>query len=159
MALVGVAYSGYVPQFIETRPSQVDFVEVPFELLCHNPCVFDQLKAHRVILHCASLNIAGPVRPGADVMESLRKWVEATRTPWVGEHLAFITAAPGVSGFGAEGHAPSEPYNLGFTVSPPMNAATVRSVVKVLKRYGSELGVPLLLENSPLYFDIPGSSM
>lgn len=156
MALVGIAYSGYVPQLMETCPGQVDFVEIPFELLCHNPRILDQLGTHRVILHSASLNIAGPVRPGADLVESLRNWIEITKTPWVGEHLAFITAA---SDFGAEEYAPGEPYNLGFTVSPPMNSATARFVVNVMRRYGAEFDVPLLLENSPLYFDIPGSSM
>jgi uncharacterized protein (UPF0276 family) len=159
MTLVGIAYSGYVPELIEACPDQLDFVEVPFELLRHNPQALHPLKSHRVILHCASLNIAGPVRPGAELVDCLREWIGITRTPWVGEHLAFITASPDKAVRGAEEHAPGEPYNLGFTMSPPMNSATARSVVEVTGRYGRELSVPLLLENSPLYFDIPGSSM
>lgn len=157
MALVGIAYSGYVPRLLEVWPDEVDFVEVTFELLRYNPQVLEQLKGYPVILHSASLNIAGSVRPDPKTLESLQALVATTRSPWVGEHLAFITAE--MVDQGAEEYAPGEPYNLGFTVSPPMNSATVRAVVKVVEGYNSELTVPLLLENSPLYFDVPGSSM
>lgn len=159
MALVGIAYSGYVSRLIETWPSKVDFVEIPFELLCHNPRVLEDLQTHQIILHSASLNIAGPVRPDVATMQALQKWINVTRTPWVGEHLAFITAAPDSPRSEGNGCPPSESYNLGFTASPPMNSDTVQSVVQVVQGYGTQLGVPLLLENSPLYFDIPGSSM
>lgn len=158
MTLVGIAYGGYVPELVQARPDQLDYVEVPFELLCHNPAVAQELTTHRVILHCASLNIAGPVRPPPNLIHNLRKWIAATRTPWLGEHLAFTTTT-GNSEIGGGEFAPNEPYNLGFTVSPPMNSAAVQSVVCVVQRYCEQLGVPILLENSPLYFSIPGSSM
>jgi uncharacterized protein (UPF0276 family) len=157
MTLVGIAYSGYVSKFIEAYPSQIDFVEVPFELLCHNPQVLEPLQTHSIILHCASLNIAGPVRPPPALIHKLKKWITATRTPWLGEHLAFTTTEPQqMLGFESW---PTEPYKLGFTVSPPMNSAAVSSVTKAVNCYRRQLAVPLLLENSPLYFSIPGSSM
>lgn len=157
MVSVGIAYSGYAAALIEACPEQVDFVEVPFELLRHDPLAPQRLGAKPIILHCASLNIAGPVRPDAEVLDSLRTWIQATRTPWVGEHLAFTTTA--TTPANGDEEYPGQAYNIGFTVSPPMNSATVDSVVKVLDRYESELSAPLLLENPPIYFKIPGSSM
>ncbi len=132
MTLVGIAYGSYVPQLVQARPDQLDFVEVPFELLWHNPDIARELTTHRVILHCASLNIAGPVRPIPEVIRSLRKWIAATQTPWLGEHLAFTTTIAGPQS-GAGENTVNEPYNLGFTVSPPMNSATVQSLTFLLR--------------------------
>lgn len=158
MIQVGLAYSGYVDQLLDREPGCIDYLEVPVELLLHNPSAL--ASVHKpVILHCASLNIAGFVEPRETVVDSVCSWVQRTGTPWVGEHLAFITADRGLIDAGADEYAPGEPYNLGFTVSPPMNPASANHVARVCERYESRLGTTLLLENSPVYFQMPGTTM
>jgi uncharacterized protein (UPF0276 family) len=156
---IGVAYSKSTPDFIRGNPGVVDYIEVPFELLCHNPAVAHEVGSTPVILHCASLSIAGSVAPAAALVSGVQEWVERTRTPWLGEHLSFVTAERESSGGFADEYAPGEPWNIGYTVSPPMNPAMVDSVVRSLERATSVLSVPVILENPPIYFSMPGSTM
>jgi uncharacterized protein (UPF0276 family) len=159
MTRVGLAYSGYLSQLLDREPACIDYVEVPVELLLHNPSALDCVGGKPVILHCASLNLAGHVDPSERVVETVCSWVERTGTPWVGEHLAFITADRAFIDAGADEYAPGEPYNLGFTVSPPMNPAAAAHVSEACQRYAKRLGTTLLIENSPIYFDMPGTTM
>lgn len=159
MTRVGLAYSGYVPQLLDRAPACIDYLEVPVELLFHNPSALETVASKPVILHCASLNIAGSVEASDTVVQAVCSWVRQTGTPWVGEHLAFITADRGFIDAGADEYAPGEPYNLGFTVSPPMNEETATQVADVTQSYARRLGTSLLLENSPLYFHMPGTTM
>lgn len=156
---VGFAFGGYTSALLSSRGHLFDFVEVPFELLQHDPSVLKLLDTKPVILHCASLSIAGSTRPAQDVVASIRRWIRRTKTPWLGEHLAFITADKLEAGANADEYAPGQPYNLGFTVSPPMNSASVNSIVKTARMYEEQLGIPILLENSPIYFTVPGTEM
>jgi uncharacterized protein (UPF0276 family) len=63
------------------------------------------------------------------------------------------------AGHFANEYALSEPYNIGYTVSPPMNEATLQQVLHSIEFCEKHFDVPLLLENPPLYFSIPGSTM
>jgi uncharacterized protein (UPF0276 family) len=137
----------------------VDYVEVPFELLQHNPDVLSLASVKPVVLHCASLSIAGSVPPAPRTVEGIAQWIGRTRTPWLGEHLSFVTADRTAAGEGAEPYAPGEPFNIGYTVSPPMNPASVEQVISAIERWQSRFGVPLLLENAPIYFQSPATTM
>ncbi|UUU37479.1 DUF692 domain-containing protein [Streptomyces sp. NBC_00162] len=156
---VGVAYSRSTPDFIRRNPGSVDYIEVPFELLLHDPTVATRVGSTPVVLHCASLSIAGSVAPEAAVISSVEDWIGRTGTPWLGEHLSFITAEREKPGRFADEYAPGEPWNIGYTVSPPMNSATVESVVRSAELAASAFSVPLILENPPVYFSMPGSTM
>jgi uncharacterized protein (UPF0276 family) len=156
---LGVAHSGYIPAFLGRHPDAVDYVEVPFELLRHDPSVIEVAEKKPIILHCASLSIGGSVECSAQTRGEIEKWVALTQTPWIGEHLAFVTAERAEAGPAAEAYAPGEPYNIGYTVSPPMNQITVERVARNFDHYSSKFGVPILLENSPLYFKVPTSTM
>lgn len=155
---LGIAYSRSVAQFLERHPDAFEYVEIPFELLRHDPAVI-ATAAIPVVLHCATLSIGGSVDcPEQSVLEVLH-WVERTRTPWVGEHLAYITASRIEAGSAHQPNAATEPYNIGYTVSPPMNRPVLERVVSRLNGYGQRFPVPLLIENSPLYFPLPASTM
>ena len=156
---VGLAYSTSVHAFIEQRRALVDHVEIPYELLRHDPCVVAIADKVPVVLHCASLSIAGTVPCPDGVADDIDQWVRRTGTPWIGEHLAFITARRSEAGDIAEPYAPGEPYNIGYTVSPPMNAATVERAGRALERHARRFAVPIIVENSPVYFAVPGSTM
>lgn len=156
---VGLAYSSAVRNFVERHRAEVDHVEIPFELLRHNPTVLEWRDMPPTILHCASLSVAGPKRCSEDTIRQIDGFAEETRTPWIGEHLAFISANRSEAGPHPEEYAPGEPYNIGYTVSPVMNERTVSRVVQALQSYTHRFSVPLLLENSPLYFEVPGSTL
>jgi uncharacterized protein (UPF0276 family) len=156
---VGVAYNVNTPGFLRRHAACVDFVEVTHELLCHDASVLDTLACKPIILHCASLNIAGSVQPPDETIAAVRRNISCTKTPWLGEHLAFITADRSLAGMNAEEYAPGEPYNIGFTVGPAMNPISAAAIANTAMRYTRELGASVLLENSPIYFDMPGTVM
>lgn len=158
-AAIGIAYSGYTPTFLRRHADQVDYVEVPFELLEHNPAAIEVRGEKPIVLHCASLSIAGSVPPAAETVAAIGRWIDETGTPWLGEHLSFITADRATAGPGADEYAPGEPYNLGYTVHPPMNEEAIETVLASAERCARSFDVPLLLENPPLYFPVPGSRM
>lgn len=156
---IGAAYSGYIPGFIDAHPEALDYVEVPFELLRHDASVASIRERIPLVLHCASLSVASPRLCSPKTVEQVSEWGKVIATPWIGEHLAFITADRDKAGEIVDGYAPGEPYNIGYTVSPPMNRKTADRVARHLRYYSSQFSVPLLIENSPLYFRIPSSTM
>lgn len=146
---VGLAYAAYVPDLIRRRGGLVDYVEIPFERLRHDPATADVLDLAPAILHCASLSIAGVVPASDDVTHQVHEWAVRTRTPWIGEHLAFVSA-PSEDGSVVE---------VGYTVAPPLNDTTLARVIAACRRHRLALGVPIILENPPQYFVTPGSTM
>lgn len=156
---VGAAYCAYIPAFVEAHPAALDFVEVPFELLCHDPSVLALRKRIPLVLHCASLSIASQSLCPQSTVQKVKEWTQCTETPWIGEHLAFITSDREEAGTIADAYAPGEPYNIGYTVSPSMDSGTVSRICRHLQYYSNLFPVPILIENSPLYFSYPTSTM
>ena len=97
--------------------------------------------------------------PSEELVKDIGRVAKLTRTTWIGEHLAFILADRVGELGNAEAYTPGEPYNIGYTVSPPMNETTVGIVAESIERHQGKLGVPLLIENSPLYLKTPGSAL
>jgi uncharacterized protein len=156
---IGIAYSGYAPRFLERDGDAIDYVEVPFELLRHDPSVLDVRALKPIVLHCASLSVAGALPPAEQTIEAIDDWIERTGTEWLGEHLSFITASREAAGRNADEYAPGEPYNIGYTVCPPMNETTVERVLRSIALAEERFPVPMILENPPVYFPVPGSTM
>jgi uncharacterized protein (UPF0276 family) len=156
---LGIAYSRYTPSFVERHPDAIDYVEVPYELLRHNPAAAATIRTKPIVLHCASLSMAGSVPAHQAVVDDVQSWIERTRTPWLGEHLSFITAERLDDGGFADEYAPGEPWNIGYTVGPPLNEESVGFVLTSLTRAEAAFTVPVLLENPPVYFRMPGSTM
>jgi uncharacterized protein (UPF0276 family) len=152
---VGLAYGPAIPEFIAANPGLVEYVELPFEQLHHSPGLASIQEFVPVILHCASMSVAGFVPPTDATLDAIGREAERTRTPWIGEHLAFVTAdalEPDNGKFGS-------PTALTYTVCPQLSEETVQRVTDNLASLRSRLRVPLILENSPQYFAVPGSTM
>jgi uncharacterized protein (UPF0276 family) len=147
---IGIAYASYVAEFVQRWGRHVDYVEIPFERLrsdSNAACMVDRFPT---IMHCASLSVAG-VLPASDaIVEEVSSWSRAMNTPWIGEHLAFVTAPDANGGV---------PLSVGYTVAPPLDGATLDRVSHAVTRYEAAIGRPLLLENPPQYFATPGSTM
>jgi len=154
MIAVGLAYGPLVPEFVAESPGLIDYVEVPFEQLLHSPEVGSIQESLPVILHCASLSVAGFVPPEDATLKLIDREARRTKTPWIGEHLAFITANP----LDPESRS-APPTALTYTVCPQLSEETVEQVASNLSRFRPLFNVPVILENSPQYFDVPGSTM
>jgi uncharacterized protein (UPF0276 family) len=152
---VGLALGPIVPEFIEANPGFIDYVEIPFEQLRHAPEVGLIQETLPVILHCASMSVAGFVPPDDSTLTAIESEAERTRTPWIGEHLAFITA----EGLYPHQEHTKSPTALTYTVCPQLSEETVERVAENLNTLRSRFAAPLILENSPQYFDVPGSTM
>ena len=149
---VGLAFGPIVPDFVRSNPDLIDYVEIPFEQLRHSPESGAIQETIPVILHCASMSVAGFVPPDQRTLEAIEREAERTKTPWIGEHLAFITADPIEDD-------DAGPTSLTYTVCPQMSEETVERVAGNLASLQQHFDVPLILENSPQYFDVPGSSL
>jgi uncharacterized protein (UPF0276 family) len=149
--LVGAAYGPAIPELLASSPGLIDYVEVPFEQLRRAPDLA-ALGDVPILLHSASLSVAGFVPPSDATIEAIRDEAVRDGTPWIGEHLAFITA----DGLDRDDASPT---SLTYTLCPQLSEETVERVVRNLAALRPRLPVPLILENSPQYFAIPGSTM
>jgi uncharacterized protein (UPF0276 family) len=152
--MVGLSYGPGVPGFIERNPGLVDYIELPFELLRHDPAIASVRNLAPLVLHCASMSIAGFVRPSKSTLDAIAQQAVQTGTPWIGEHLAFMSADPL-----ERGAALHEPTTLTYTVCPQLSEEVVQMACRNLVELQQHLPVPLIVENSPQYFSVPGSTM
>jgi uncharacterized protein (UPF0276 family) len=147
--LVGVAYAAYVPELLRRHRELVDYVEIPFERLRHDPGASQIIEEAPTVLHCASLSVAGMVPASDQLLRDIKHWTLRTATPWIGEHLAFVTA-PGLH---------DGVVDVGYTVAPPLNDSSLKRVASACAHYQRELRSQIILENPPQYFVAPGSTM
>lgn len=152
--MVGLAYGPIVPGFLGRHRDLLDYVEVPFEQFRHSPVAARVQDEVPVILHCSSMSIGGFVPPSEQTLGDIGEHADRTRTPWIGEHLAFISAAP-VEGLESD----LDPVELTYTVCPQLSQETVERVGANLARMREHFPMPIILENSPQYFAMPGSTM
>jgi uncharacterized protein len=152
---LGLAHGPGVLEFLSGRRDIVDYLEVPFEQLRHTPELGALQESVPVILHCASLSIAGFVPPSEATVEAIQREADRTQTPWIGEHLAFVSA----DGIHEEPDRDTAPTNLTFTLCPQLSEETIDRVAENLNALRARFPVPLILENSPQYYPMPGSTM
>lgn len=152
---LGLAYGPGIAELVAAQRPLVDYIEVPFEQLRHAPHLASVQDSVPVVLHCASLSVAGFVPPTGATVLAIAGEAKRTRTPWIGEHLAFVSA----DGLTETGEATGEATALTYTVCPQLSEETIERVVHNLAELRPQLPAPLILENSPQYFTVPGSTM
>lgn len=155
---VGLSYSRYLDSLTKAQLKSFDYIEVPFELLNFDSTVLSKISAKPLILHCASLSLGGYTPPGTSTREQILNFVQLTKTPWIGEHLSYILADKLDDQF-YEPYIADEPYNIGYTVNPVMNACSVENIIGNIEFHQSYFNTPIIVENSPLYFKLPASNM
>ena len=156
---VGVAFASYVGEVLRANPGVADYVEVAYEALRHDAGILSRLSGTPVVLHCSSLSLAGSLGPGDSVVAEVRDWLTRTKSPWLGEHLSFISAPIGTAkeAIGTSNHGDN--FELGYTVGPPMNAEAVSAIGRRIRSASAQFDVPLIVENAPIYFAMPGTTM
>lgn len=147
---VGLAFSPSALRTIDIAPGLIDYLELPYELAIRAPAVLKKISDFPVILHSATLSLAGNGSEQALLERAGHIAAMAARleSPWIGEHLAYI-----------EAEEECQCWRTDFTLPPPMNAASVASIVRRTLAARSCSGFPIALENSPLYFTVPESDM
>jgi uncharacterized protein (UPF0276 family) len=152
--LVGLSAGPIVAEVLESHRGLIDYVEMPFEQVRHHPPSADLQEEIPLLLHCSSMSVAGFVPPSEDTLDQIANLADRMRTPWIGEHLAFISAEALADE--ASGVPPTE---LTYTVCPQLSEETLDRVEGNLKRLRKRFTTPIILENSPQYFAVPGSTM
>jgi uncharacterized protein (UPF0276 family) len=153
---LGLAHGPAALQVLDIDRDLIDFIEIPYEHLRHDPSSYDALDGMPVILHCASMSVAGFVEPDDDTLTDIRAWADRLATPWIGEHLAYILADdPDALAAGREG----EPIRMTYTLAPQLSGRVVDRVGENLARVRAHFDQQIILENSPHYLDVPGSEM
>ena len=150
---IGMAQGPGLASFVAHHPQLLDYVELPFELLRHDPSAIQAEQLAPLVLHCASMSIGGFVPPSAATLDAIAAQAERTGTPWIGEHLAFMSADP------LPGGALHDPTTLTYTVCPQLSEEVLDHACDNIARMQARFAVPLIVENSPQYFSIPGSTM
>ena len=162
---IGLAYNPGVAPFLDRHPGLIDYVEVPFEQLRHTPDVATLQEQIPLVLHCASMSVAGDAPPTRKTLDLIRHWVEKTRTPWIGEHLAYMSAraietvAEHSDFLAGKIRNEAEPVSLHYTVCPQLTEETLEQTMANVRQLQAEFSVPIIFENSPQYFSIPRSTM
>jgi uncharacterized protein len=152
---LGLAHGPGILEFLDQNPGHVDYIEMPFEQLRHNPSLASVQETAPVILHCASMSVAGFIPPSPETITAISLETTRTQTPWIGEHLAFVSA----DGINEEADRDTAPTNLTYTICPQLSEEAVERVSMNLSSLRPKFPAPVILENSPQYFPIPGSTM
>ncbi len=152
---LGLAHGPGILDFVGREPGYVDYIEMPFEQLRHDPSLGSVQEVAPIILHCASMSVAGFIPPSQQTIDEISLETARTQTPWIGEHLAFVSA----DGVHEEADRDSAPTNLTYTICPQLSEEAVERVSMNLSSLRPNFSAPIILENSPQYFAIPGSTM
>jgi len=152
---LGLAHGPGILDFMDRNPGYVDYIEMPFEQLRHNPGLASVQEVAPVVLHCASMSVAGFIPPSQETTDAISQESARTQTPWIGEHLAFVSA----DGISEEADRDTAPTNLTYTIAPQLSEEAVERVTINLSSLRPKFSAPIILENSPQYFPIPGSTM
>ena len=152
---LGLAHGPGILDFMDRNPGYVDYIEMPFEQLRHNPDLASVQEIAPVVLHCASMSVAGFIPPSQETTDAISQETKRTQTPWIGEHLAFVSA----DGINEEADRDTAPTNLTYTIAPQLSEEAVERVAINLLSLRPKFSAPIILENSPQYFPIPGSTM
>lgn len=152
---VGLAHGPGILDFVDRDPGCVDYIEMPFEQLRHDPSLGSVQEIAPIVLHCASMSVAGFIPPSQQTIDEISRETARTQTPWIGEHLAFVSA----DGVHEEADRDTAPTNLTYTICPQLSEEAVERVSMNLSSLRPKLSAPIILENSPQYFAIPGSTM
>jgi uncharacterized protein (UPF0276 family) len=152
---LGLAHGPGILDFVGRDPGYVDYIEMPFEQLRHDPSLGSVQEVAPIILHCASMSVAGFIPPSQQTIDEISLETARTQTPWIGEHLAFVSA----DGVHEEADRDSAPTNLTYTICPQLSEEAVERVSINLSSLRPKFSAPIILENSPQYFAIPGSTM
>ena len=143
MRRVGIGYRCPLARWIESRPPEIECLEIVAEHFFNGGV--DRLKqlagSYPLFVHSLGISLGTPGPLDTAALESLASVVEIARPEWVSEHVAFTNSGE---------------VDLGH-LNP---VAPTREMLSIIADHASEVrercGKPLLLENITTHLLLPG---
>jgi uncharacterized protein (UPF0276 family) len=159
----GIVYNGALTEDLVTDPGMVDAISLVPEMLWYEssnprryrwttPAVelFDAaLGRTPLVFHGIGLSLGSGLPLDHEHLDQVAAAVERYRPLWYSEHLAAFRVGRGSGGRTRAG--------VGLPV--PLDRATLNQLVPKVAGVVSRLGLPVLLENSAIYVEVPGAEM
>jgi hypothetical protein len=160
---VGVVYSGALAERLVSTPDLVDTISVIPETLWHESSgspryrwiggaveLFDAAVASApAVFHGIGLSLGSGLPLDLEHLDQVAGAADRYRPRWYSEHLAAFRIT----------HESGQPIHAGVGLPVPLDVATLRELVPKVATVVSRLGIPVLLENSAIYVEIPEGDM
>lgn len=159
---VGVVYNDALADRLEITPGMVDAVSLIPETLWHESAEipryrriravadrFDHLADIPCVFHGIGLSLGSGLPLDVEHLEQVAAAADHHRPLWYSEHLAAFRIG---DGFTTRMHA-------GVGLPVPFDTPTLHVLAPKVAAVVARLGIPVLLENSAIYVDVPAAEM
>lgn len=145
---IGLGYRAELHNQIYENAANIDFLEIVTEQFFNGNRGINHIKTlaqdFKIIPHGINLSIGGCMSFDTRFLDFLRQTIEIVGAPYYSEHLC-CTSAPGLD----FGHLSPIPYTY----------ESLNNVIQRVQFVQKWLGVPLVLENTTYYMDIPDGEL
>jgi uncharacterized protein len=160
---VGVVYNGALAERLETTPGIVDAVSLVPETLWHEsagtpryrpiPSVTDRFndvaRDLPKVFHGIGLSLASGLPLDVEHLDQVAQAAERHQPLWYSEHLSAFRVDDG----------PNARIHAGVGLPVPFDTATLNWLVPKVAAVVARLYIPVLLENSAIYVEVPQADM
>lgn len=160
---VGIVYNRALADWLGAAPGVLDAISLIPETLWHESTehpsyrwipavveVFDRAQTSiPIVFHGIGLSIGSGLPLDVAHLDQVEAAADRYRPLWYSEHLSAFKVD----------HGPGEAATAGVGLPVPLDVATLRQLVPKVREVVSRLGLPVLLENSAIYVEVPGAEM
>ena len=160
---VGILYNDALSERLKTAPGMVDAVSLIPETLWHESGAspryqrvtavadrFDEVIGDmQCVFHGIGLSLGSGLPLDVEHLEQVAEAVDRYRPLWYSEHLSAFRLG--------EGSATRIHAGVGLPV--PFDTPTLRQLVPKVATAVARLGIPVLVENSAIYVEVPACEM
>jgi uncharacterized protein len=160
---VGVLYNGALAQGLKITPGMVDAVSLIPETLWHESAETpryrriravadrfdDALADNPCVFHGIGLSLGSGLPLEVEHLEQVAAAADQYRPLWYSEHLAAFRVADGSN----------TRIHAGVALPVPFDTPTLRELVPKVAAVATRLDIPVLLENSAIYVEVPATEM
>jgi uncharacterized protein len=160
---VGIIYNGALADWLAANPGAVDAISLIPETLWHESAGHSRYRwipaavelferAHAgfpVVFHGVGLSIGSGLALDLAHVDQVKAAAERYRPLWYSEHLSAFKVD----------HGAGESATAGVGLPVPLDTPTLSHLVPKVAQVVSSVGLPVLLENSAIYVEVPGAEM
>lgn len=160
---VGIVYNGALADWLADSPEGADVISLMPETLWHQSeasggfewidgavSLFELARTEKpVVLHGVGLSLASGLPLDIAHLDQVGTAIERFQPMWYSEHLSAVKVA----------HGPDERFMAGVGLPVPFDARTLEQLVPKVSETVARLDIPVLLENSVIYVQVPDATM
>jgi uncharacterized protein (UPF0276 family) len=160
---VGVVYNGALADWLSASPGALDAISLIPETLWHEsggnpryrwiPAAVELFERARsglpVVFHGIGLSIGSGLPLDVAHLHQVKVAADRYQPLWYSEHLSAFKVD----------HGPGNAATAGVGLPVPLDTPTLRHLVPKMTETIARLEVPVLLENSAIYVEVPGAEM